>query len=317
MIADRVRIDSYHEAIQRCVKPGDIVVDLGTGTGILSMFAAQRKPAQVYAIEHGMIIETAKEMARLNGTDCINFVKSHSKNFATNEKVDVILHEQMGEKLFDENMIDNICDLRDRLLRPGGKILPSCFDLFIEPLSLKDEYRIPLLHQHDDVHGISYARLGSSRKRIDGDSIKIEKSLQRLIKRCEADRFLCIPEGIYSIDLATVNRADVPKRIVYRKTFASDGLMDGLCMYFRVRFDDTLAFDTSPFSANTSWNPVLIRLETQAVRAGDVIECDWDVLDIADIGTWTLRYRIFPGGTAAQAPFSSSAVSVSSAGRGH
>lgn len=299
MIADRVRIDSYHEAIQKHVKPGDVVVDLGTGTGILSMFAAKRRPARIYAVEHGRIIETAKEMARLNGIDSIQFVRTHSKNFNIKEKVDIIIHEQMGEKLFDENMIDNICDLRDRLLRPGGRILPSLFDFFIEPLSLKEAYRIPLLHQHEDVHGISYARLRSSRGRVDGHGIRVEKSLQRLVKRCEADRFLCEPESIYSIDLATVRRADVPKRFRYRKTVANDGVMDGMCLYFAVRFDGALAFDTSPFSTNTSWNPVLVRLETQPVRAGDTIECDWDVPDIADIGSWTLRYRIDRAGAAA------------------
>jgi protein arginine N-methyltransferase 1 len=40
----------------------------------------------------------------------------------------VILHEQMGDYLFDEAMVTNVCDLRDRLLKRGGLILPSCFD---------------------------------------------------------------------------------------------------------------------------------------------------------------------------------------------
>ncbi len=52
MIADKVRINSYYKAIRRYVKSGDIVVDLGTGTGILSLFSSQQNPKKIYAIDH-------------------------------------------------------------------------------------------------------------------------------------------------------------------------------------------------------------------------------------------------------------------------
>lgn len=66
MVADAVRVDSYHEAIRRHVRPGDVVVDLGTGTGILALFAAQQQAKQVYALDHSPFIEVARRIADAN-----------------------------------------------------------------------------------------------------------------------------------------------------------------------------------------------------------------------------------------------------------
>ena len=64
MLADSVRVEGYYKGIQRNVKPGDIVVDLGTGTGILSFFASQRNPEKIYAIDHSPFISVAQAVAR-------------------------------------------------------------------------------------------------------------------------------------------------------------------------------------------------------------------------------------------------------------
>lgn len=50
MIADKIRLDLYDDGSKRYIMPGDTVVDLGTGTGILSFLAAQRNPKKIYAI---------------------------------------------------------------------------------------------------------------------------------------------------------------------------------------------------------------------------------------------------------------------------
>ena len=59
MLSDRVRVDTYHAAIFKHVKPGDVVVDLGTGTGVLAFFAANAGAREVHAIEHGPMAEAA------------------------------------------------------------------------------------------------------------------------------------------------------------------------------------------------------------------------------------------------------------------
>ena len=65
------------------------------------------------------------------------------------------MHEQIGDELFDENMLENVTDLRDRILRPGGKILPARFKLFMEPIELHKEHAVPAVWQRE-VHGIRF-----------------------------------------------------------------------------------------------------------------------------------------------------------------
>jgi protein arginine N-methyltransferase 1 len=105
MLADAIRMNCYRDAIKRYVRPEDVIVDLGTGTGILSFFAAQQKPKKIYAIDHSDFINVARRIAEHNNINNIQFVKTNSRNFTPSEKIDVILHEQIDDNLFDENMI--------------------------------------------------------------------------------------------------------------------------------------------------------------------------------------------------------------------
>ena len=149
MLSDRVRVDAYHRGIHANIHPGDVVVDLGTGSGLLACMASRAGASKVYAIEHGEIIDLAREIAAHNGCDNIEFVRTNSREFTPPEPVDVILHEQMGDELFNENMVENVLDLRDRALRPGGRVLPSAFRLFVEPVTFAPEHRVRRLWNID------------------------------------------------------------------------------------------------------------------------------------------------------------------------
>ena len=130
MLADNPRMTFYHEMIKRKIQPGDRVIDLGTGTGILAAFASRQGAAKVYALDHSSIIEEARALARHNTVENVDFIAIHSRKFELDEPVDVILHEQMGDLLFNEDMVVNTLDLRDRLLKKGSKVLPACFEFY-------------------------------------------------------------------------------------------------------------------------------------------------------------------------------------------
>ena len=121
MLSDSVRVDAYHRAIARHVEPGDVVLDLGTGSGLLAFMASHAGARKVYAIEHSDFIDVAREIARHNGFTNIEFIQTNSREFRPPEPVDVLLHEQMGDELFNENLLENVLDLRDRSLRPPAR----------------------------------------------------------------------------------------------------------------------------------------------------------------------------------------------------
>ena len=81
MLADKPRMNFYHTAIMRHIQPGDRVIDLGTGTGILAAFAARRGAAKVYAIDHSEILEHARALAVANEVKNVEFVATHSTAF--------------------------------------------------------------------------------------------------------------------------------------------------------------------------------------------------------------------------------------------
>ena len=240
MLADSVRNDAYYRAIAKYVNEGDVVIDLGTGTGVLSFLAASKNPKKVYAIDHSNIIEKARFIAERNNIQKIQFIKINSWNFNLPDKVDVILHEQIGEYLFEENMVSNLINLRDRLLKTGGRILPNRFELFIEPVQLKDDYRVPFIWENR-VGQVKYDGLKDYVKKDVGKSY-----YRRMIDPSHVAHFLCNPEKLVVCDLETMKESDLPKTLGYRRNIVRDGRLDGFCLYFNAMFDDDINFSTSP-----------------------------------------------------------------------
>ena len=170
MLSDSVRVDAYHRGIHRNVKPGDVVLDLGTGTGLLAFMASRAGAKKVYAVEHSDFIDVAREIARVNGFTNIEFVRANSREFTPPEPIDVVLHEQMGDELFNENMVQNLLDVRDRVLRPGGRILPARFRLFVEPVTMHPSMRVRRFWNIDLPDDIDLSSMEHSHRRVDGST---------------------------------------------------------------------------------------------------------------------------------------------------
>ncbi len=279
MLADKVRMDSYAKAINKHAKKGDVVVDLGTGTGILSFFATLREPKRIYAVEVSPIIEIAKYIADRNKFDNIVFVNKHSKEMNIPERVDLILHEQMGEFLFEEEMVPNILDLRSRILKRNGRILPSKFEVFLDPVKLKDDCRIPLIWEHDFFNF-------SCLKEFERHTVR-----RRELQPEEIDYFLCDPEKVLSFDLETIKDGDSLKKIVFTKRIMRRGRLDGCCLYFRTIFDEEISFSTSPLEEKTVWGSRLLACEAREYDEGDAIKFELTINDPGDHSSWEWRYE--------------------------
>jgi protein arginine N-methyltransferase 1 len=281
MLADRPRLDAYERALRTHIRPDDVVIDLGTGTGVLAFLAA-RHAARVHAIEHGPIIEAARAVARDNGIDNVEFHDVHSRDFSLPGGADVILHEQIGGALFNENVVANVCDLRDRVLRPGGRIYPARLELFVEPVQLREDMRAPNAWLQE-IHGIRFDAL-----RRYGDTQPFDY-WYATFRQFPLERFLCRQEPVVSIDLATASPSDLPTRVTYERPAAADGVLDGFCVYFRAGFGDDVWLTDSPEAPQTSWGAPFLRVECREVAAGDPIRLDLRAADLATPSTWRWR----------------------------
>jgi len=113
MITDRVRCGAYMKALQAVIRPGAVVMDIGTGPGIMAVLACQLGAKRVYAIEPGEIIQLAREIAAANQVaDKIEFFEDVSTNVTIPERADVIVSDLRGVLPFYSHHISAIADAR-------------------------------------------------------------------------------------------------------------------------------------------------------------------------------------------------------------
>ncbi|MBT5902478.1 MAG: methyltransferase domain-containing protein [Opitutaceae bacterium] len=283
MLGDEPRMAFYHTAINRHVKPGQRVIDLGTGTGILATYASRCGASQVYAIDHSTIIEHAKELAAENGVENVQFEDVHSTKFHLDEPVDVILHEQIGDFLFDEAMVPNVCDLRDRVLKKGGLILPSQFELFCEPVTLDDDRRIPYIWELTDVHGVDFSSMDRSRPQ-NPEYYRLASCDLGLVKHFVGD-----PEPLVKVDLYTIEEDTLPLTVTFTREVKRPGIIDGLAVFMKAKVDDDLVLSSSPIDPGRAphWGFRILRLDQWRAELGETWEVSLTVKDWADPDTWT------------------------------
>lgn len=131
MIQDEKRTDAYREAIEnnKHLIKDKIVIDVGAGTGILSIFAARAGAKHVYAVEFSETAQLTKKIIAENGfSDKITVIKKKIEDVTDKDipcKADVLISEWMGFCLLYEGMLDSVLDARDRFLKPGGHIFPN------------------------------------------------------------------------------------------------------------------------------------------------------------------------------------------------
>lgn len=136
MLRDFPRTEAFRKSIFNIVKPGDIVLDVGAGTGILSMFAAKAGADRVYAVERTAISALGAHLSQLNGfDDRIQFLRGDVRTIQLPEKVDVIISEWMGTIGVDENMLGAVLWARDHLLREGGQVIPKKVTAHMAPIT--------------------------------------------------------------------------------------------------------------------------------------------------------------------------------------
>nr|QEG03106.1 arginine N-methyltransferase PRMT10 isoform X1 [Cymbidium ensifolium] len=137
MLSDRVRMDAYYNAIfnNKHHFSGKVVLDVGTGSGILAIWSAQAGARKVYAVEATKMAEHAKALVHANNVeDIVHVIEGSMEEVNLPEKVDVIISEWMGYFLLRESMFDSVICARDRWLKPSGVMYPSHARMWVAPV---------------------------------------------------------------------------------------------------------------------------------------------------------------------------------------
>ncbi|KAF7270899.1 hypothetical protein GWI33_016163 [Rhynchophorus ferrugineus] len=262
MLKDSMRNNAYRKAIidnQEDLK-GKIVLDVGAGTGILSVYCAQVGAKKVYAVEasetYNIALETAKENGFQNVIEVIHKRVEDLTSADIPEKVDAIVSEWMGFYLLHEAMLDSVIVARDRFLKEDGLIFPESAAIYSSPCSIPS-----MFSDWDDVSGVKMQSFG---KLLRSEACK--KPLTELI---DPENLLCEPEVVSWIDLREVTQEDL-NEITFRHVAVSTKVAayEGICLWFSCTFPfprgpvnaEPTILSTAPEEPSTHWKQTLIVL---------------------------------------------------------
>ena len=158
MLKDKMRTLTYRSAMlqNKALFRNKVVIDVGAGTGVLSMFAVQAGAKHVYALEMSEMSEHMERVVAANGmSDKITVVKGLAEDVTLPEHADVLVSEWMGYALLFERMLDTVLSVRDRWLKPEGRMFPESASLHMALLSNPELYddRITFWSKRDALYG--------------------------------------------------------------------------------------------------------------------------------------------------------------------
>ncbi len=256
MIADRVRVDAYRDALRAVVRPGMAVLDAGTGSGLLAALAAAAGARVVYAVDRSDLLDLAREVFAASGhADVIRPVRGDFGKVQLPEPVDVIVTETFGALALAEGATDDLRACAARNLAPGGVVIPSRIDLWLAPVgdrALFDE-TVEVFSAPDGVDLGPLRRLALKRTR------NLDLPASALLAPPQRWASLSWPgEGTAS---GVVRFPDLP-----------EGALVGFAGWFTLGLADGVSLPTGPLDPTTHWGQTYAPIEPMPVRAGASLE---------------------------------------------
>src|SRR5438876_3410909 len=158
MIDDAERTNAYAAAIGRVVREGDVVLDLGSGSGVLAILACRAGARRVFAVEQGHMADIATMLAANN--ECgerIEVLHARSFDIDLPERANVLITETLGNLGFDEQILSSVLDARRRLLAGGARVIPARVALVAAPVEATSVHQREVAFWSEPRYGIDFS----------------------------------------------------------------------------------------------------------------------------------------------------------------
>jgi SAM-dependent methyltransferase len=207
MLSDYKRCTAYYQAMMdfNVDVRGKVVLDVGCGTGILSLYAAMAGAKKVYAVDASGIVTQARQVIKKNGyQDVIQIINGKIEEITLPvDTVDVIVSEWMGYFLFCESIVEAVLFARDKWLSPRGTIFPCEANLYLAPCVSEEYYEEKVTWFRENL--------------VDGVDVSVlepwaAEEFTKWCLRChdlQPEEILTQPETIAHVDLYTATCTEV------------------------------------------------------------------------------------------------------------
>jgi hypothetical protein len=276
MVADERRVAAYASALRATVRPGDRVLEVGTGVGFFAVVAARAGAGHVDAVDLNPAIHLGPGVAALNGCeDCITFHNSAVADVALPAPADVLLIDVRGPTPFGSRSLETLIDARDRLLRPGGAIIARADRVMVAPASAPESFRQEVLRSRmregvrlDPVERIVFDTPIPCRM-VPGD--------------------LAAPGQCWiALDYATVTSSDASGSALW--TFDRAASIDGLAVWFEADLGRGISFTTGPGGTVSTYRQVFLPFRsTVAADRGDRFRVALSTRQVRGTYVWSWR----------------------------
>jgi predicted RNA methylase len=294
MLKDVARMAAYRAAMSTPAIAGKTVLDVGCGTGILSIFAAKAGATAVVAVDASDIVPDTRQIIATNGCEAtINVVQSRIEDMASlpaplGDSVDVIVSEWMGYGLLYESMLDSVIYARDKwLAKDTGLMVPSHARIFVAAMQ-SEEWWADKVQFWENVCD------------VDMNVMKHWPMNEAVVDVVDGRSDLASSTAcLHTLDLYTVGVADLEftrpftitaqptagaslERNVYGELKPPQAVTwHAICLWFDTPFaigrgqtleESTINLDTSPNLPPTHWKQTMFFLETPlSVKVGESV----------------------------------------------
>jgi protein arginine N-methyltransferase 1 len=277
LLADRERLASFERAVIGAVKPGDVVVDLGAGIGLLSLLACRAGARKVYAIEPDEVGELAKRLFAVNGVaGKVELLRKASWYVSLPEFADIVMGDVFRGGLHTTGL-RQVVDARTRMLKSGGVLLPRRLRVMAAPVHAPPEHEARV-SMWGDLYGFDFS---SVRKIATGRAGPAKFAPGELATR---------PEILLEIDLARGSGPEWRGRATFE--LARSAVVHGLAFWLRTELATGEEISDGPVHPTESRGQQFVPFgDAITVHASGTIEVEVAIDTGRSAWSWTVVAR--------------------------